>query len=166
MSRTQLAWVILALITLLSGCRLGVHPFDYCGPVVEGGASGCGPRAGSILSGATADAEAVADEGVAIEDTLIADEDGTEVLPPSVLEGQTRVLRITEDPDDAVESDTSIVDGPRMRAFCAVLRCDCTKDRTKRATAIARPVLVASATTRPFCVPRLRGLIRQTVPLR
>jgi hypothetical protein len=54
MSRTQLVWILLGLITLLSGCRMGAHPFDYCGPTYTcgpGGCSLCEPRAGSILSG-------------------------------------------------------------------------------------------------------------------
>ena len=54
MSRTQLVWVLLGLIALLSGCSMGLHPFDYCGPTYTcgpGGCSLCAPRAGSILSG-------------------------------------------------------------------------------------------------------------------
>jgi hypothetical protein len=45
MSRTQLVWILLGLIALMSGCSMGLHPFDYCGPTYT-----CGPG-GSILSG-------------------------------------------------------------------------------------------------------------------
>jgi hypothetical protein len=54
MSRTQLVWILLGLIALMSGCHVGAHPFDYCGPTYTGGPGGCSlcaPRAGSILSG-------------------------------------------------------------------------------------------------------------------
>ncbi len=54
MSRTQLVWILLGLITLMSGCCMGAHPYDYCGPTYTcgpGGCSLCEPRAGSILSG-------------------------------------------------------------------------------------------------------------------
>ncbi len=58
MSRTILSWLMVGLVTLLSGCAMCASPYDYCGPTVTGQ---CGdecdpnaPRAGSILSGSVA----------------------------------------------------------------------------------------------------------------
>jgi len=53
MIRTILACSVICSLAVTAGCRMCAHPYDYSGPLVEGGcASSCDPgaRAGSILS--------------------------------------------------------------------------------------------------------------------
>lgn len=54
MARTVLALGLAAFLTIGTGCQMGAHPYDYCGPVWSSGpCKNCNPnyRAGSILSG-------------------------------------------------------------------------------------------------------------------
>jgi hypothetical protein len=56
MVRTTYAVGLLVLVVATTGCRMGAHPYDYCGPVwSEGKAKNCDPnyRAGSVLNPGT-----------------------------------------------------------------------------------------------------------------
>jgi hypothetical protein len=57
MLRILLAGGLLAAVMLTTGCRMGEHPYDYCGPVwSQGRCLNCNPdyRAGSVLNGGPA----------------------------------------------------------------------------------------------------------------
>jgi hypothetical protein len=61
MTRATLAAVVAMAAIVTAGCRTCSSPYDYCGPVYSGGmCQACNPnyRAGSILSGGTADVPA------------------------------------------------------------------------------------------------------------
>jgi hypothetical protein len=60
MTRALLAAALIMLTA--SGCRMGEHPYDYCGPVWSG-PQNCDPdyRAGSVLVGHPPRAAAAAD---------------------------------------------------------------------------------------------------------
>ncbi|MGA2066236.1 MAG: hypothetical protein ABSG86_14770 [Thermoguttaceae bacterium] len=54
MVRMLLAGCVLAGAIVATGCHMGEHPYDYCGPVwAQGRCVNCNPdyRAGSVLSG-------------------------------------------------------------------------------------------------------------------
>jgi hypothetical protein len=54
MLRTGLGLGVAAVLLAAAGCRMCCHPYDYCGPVYQGGdCQSCsrGDRAGSVLAG-------------------------------------------------------------------------------------------------------------------
>jgi hypothetical protein len=129
MSWTRRAVVLLSVVISTAGCRMCAHPFDYCSPVVEGGRSACGPRAGSILSekgpyckGMCAPCDT--DQGAPLPEGLAAHDGAAEEIfvsaregdipPLDAKEGTVRVLSVSERalkvPSAAEVPDDSLAD--------------------------------------------------------
>ncbi len=98
MRRAVIAWAGIGLLLMAAGCTMCAHPYDYCGPVVDGpcGCS-CDPlaRAGSILSGGGA--------GAMVE--------GEQVVGESI-SGQPLVEQATE--GQTIVGQPVITDGPAL----------------------------------------------------
>ena len=125
MSRTQFIWVLLGLITLMSGCKMCAHPYDYCGPTYTHGPGGCSanaPRAGSILSGSAMAGPVRPASTISIGDDILANPEPqttgpfsgdplsptpTAVEGPSVMEGPS----VIEEPT-MIEGPVLLQDGP------------------------------------------------------
>jgi hypothetical protein len=103
MRRAMIAWAGIGLMLLAAGCTMCAHPYDYCGPVVDGPcACSCDPlaRSGSILSGGG--------PGAMVE--------GGQMVGQSI-DGQALVEQATA--GQTIVGQPVITDGPAIRADTA-----------------------------------------------
>lgn len=114
MTRLRLAFVMVYLLLLSSGCRMCASKFDYCGPTVMGGCGEecglCAPRSGSILTGASQ--QTAYEEGAVIESApTMSGELGRNdfvapIMPRQMVEGQEIEGVIISIQDGRVEQGT------------------------------------------------------------
>jgi hypothetical protein len=89
MTRTALFLSVIALVAVTAGCRMCSAPYDYYGPVFDGGCGDPDARAGSVLSppsGGIADVAIGPGQEVATSDAVVE-----EPAPPPA--GQTTTAR-------------------------------------------------------------------------
>jgi len=92
MRRAVIVWAGLGLLLAAAGCTMCAHPYDYCGPVVDGScACPCDTRVrtGSVLSGAVGGGEQMAVEPVAGQELLEQGDAGPTIIgTPATAQGE------------------------------------------------------------------------------